>query len=145
MDRKQMAAQMRAALQMFVETLPDEKKTIIGTVFPAFKVGRAYALGEVFRYGTNGVGDPQLYQVLQEHTSMEQWKPDETPSLYKPIGVTAEGYAEWAQPVGAADAYNEGDVVSYEGTLYQSTIDGNVWNPAEYPAGWTVYTPEAEG
>ena len=145
MNRKQMAAQMRAALQMFAATLPDEKKMSIATVFPAFKVGKAYALGDVFTYGTNGVGDPQLYQVLQEHTSMEQWQPDETPSLYKPVGVTAEGYAEWAQPVGASDAYSKGDVVSYDGTLYQSVIDGNVWCPVDYPAGWVEYTPEAEG
>lgn len=142
MNREQMAAQMRAALRMFAATLPDEKKVEIATVFPPFKVGRAYAAGDVFRYGENAVGDPQLYQVLQEHTSMEQWKPDNAASLYKPIGISESGFPEWSQPVGASDAYNTGDVVSYNGTLYQSVIDGNVWNPEAYPAGWVIYTEE---
>ena len=92
----------------------------------------------MFSYGENAVGDAQLYQVLQEHTSTEEWAPDATPSLYKAIGVTESGYPEWVQPIGASDAYNTGDVVSYNGTLYQSTIDGNVWAPDAYPAGWTV-------
>lgn len=143
MNRLQYAEQMRAALQMFANTLPDDKKTVVATVFPAYEVGKAYAAGDVFSYGVNSVGDPQLYQVLQAHTSAAEWKPTEATSLYKAIGITAAGYPEWSQPVGAADAYNTGDIVSYNGTLYQSTIDGNVWAPDVYPAGWTEYEATA--
>ena len=136
MNRVQIAEQMRAALQMWAVTLPDEKKMIVATVFPAYEVGKAYAAGDVFTYGTNSVGDPQLYQVLQDHTSAAQWSPDTAVSLYKPVGVSESGYPEWAQPVGASDAYNTGDVVSYKGKLFESTIDGNVWSPEAYPQGW---------
>ena len=139
MDRARYAAQLRATLRKFAATLPDDQKIEVSCVFPAFKVGKAYAAGDVFRYGENNVGDPQLYQVLQAHTSAEEWLPDVTVSLYKKIGVTADGYAEWAQPVGASDAYSAGDIVSYNGTLYQSVIDGNVWSPVDYPAGWKEY------
>lgn len=142
MNRMQIAEQMRAALQMFAVSLPDEKKMSVACVFPSYEVGKAYAAGDVITYGENSVGDPQLYQVLQDHVSAAEWTPDTAASLYKAIGVTAAGYPEWSQPVGAADAYNKGDVVSYNGTLYQSTIDGNVWSPADYPAGWVVYTEE---
>ena len=45
----------------------------------------------------------------------------------------------WNQPTGAHDAYNTGDIVNYNGTLYKSLIDGNVWAPDAYPAGWEVY------
>ncbi|MBQ9784299.1 MAG: hypothetical protein IJW29_02240 [Clostridia bacterium] len=111
----------------------------VPTMFPAYKVGVAYKVKDVFSYGVNGVGDPQLYQVLQDHTSAAEWTPDTAASLYKAIGVTEDGYAEWVQPLGASDAYNTGDVVSYNGTLYVSTIDGNVWAPDAYPQGWEVY------
>ena len=84
------------------------------------------------------MGDPQLYQVLQDHTSAAEWTPDTAASLYKKIGVTEDGYAEWVQPLGASDAYNTGDIVSYNGVLYKSTIDGNVWSPDAYPQGWDV-------
>ena len=100
------------------------------------EIGKKYKAKDVFSYGVNGVEDPQLYQVLQEHTSSETWPPDISPSLYKAIGVTEEGYPEWAQPLGASDAYNTGDIVSYKGTLYKSTVDANVWEPGVY--GWEV-------
>lgn len=143
MDKRQATLEFRKALQLFLATMDVdtdlEKMLEVPTAFPSYKVGKLYKVKEVFSYGTNSVGDPQLYQVLQDHTSAEEWKPDFTPSLYKAIGVTEEGYAEWVQPLGASDAYNTGDIVSYNGVLYQSTVDGNVWSPDAYPAGWTVY------
>lgn len=44
--------------------------------------------------------------------------------------------AAWAQPSGAADAYKTGDQVTFDGEVYQSVVDGNVWDPATYPGGW---------
>lgn len=144
MDMKQAALEMRKALQLFVGTLDVEtqldKMLEIPSVFPVYAVGVAYKTKDVFSWGVNSVGDPQLWQVLQDHTSQEQYLPDTAVSLYKKIGVTEEGYPEWTQPLGATDAYNKGDIVSYKGTLYRSTIDGNVWSPESYPAGWEKYT-----
>ena len=120
----------------FAQTLTDEQAMEISTVYPAYEVGKAYKADEFITYGINDVGDPQLYQVLQDHSSAEQWPPDTATSLYKKIGVTSGGYPEWVQPLGATDAYNKGDIVSYKGKLYRSTIDSNVWAPDAYPAGW---------
>lgn len=143
MNKLQAALELRRALQIFLATLDADSDAAamleVPTMFPAYEVGRAYKVKEVFSYGANSAGDPQLYQVLQEHTSAEEWTPDTAVSLYKAIGVTETGYAEWAQPLGAADAYSAGDIVSYNGTLYRSLIDGNVWSPEAYPAGWEVY------
>lgn len=141
----QLALEMRTALQYFVGTLDAETQLEmmleIPSVYPAYAVGKAYKTKDVFSYGTNAVGDPQLYQVLQDHTSAAEWTSDTAVSLYKAIGVTEDGYPEWVQPLGSTDAYNTGDIVSYNGTLYISTIDANVWSPEAYPAGWEVYTP----
>ena len=143
MNIMQAALEMRIALQMFVGTLDVEtqvdKILKIPSVFPDYKIGKEYKTKDIFSYGTNAVGDPQLYQVLQDHTSAAEWTPDTASSLYKKIGVTDDGYPEWVQPLGATDAYNKGDIVSYNGKLYRSTIDGNVWAPDAYPAGWETY------
>lgn len=143
MDIMQAALEMRKALQMFVGTLDVEtqldKMLEIPSVFPAWEVGKAYKTKDVISYGTNAVGDPQLYQVLQDHTSAAEWTPDTATSLYKSIGITEDGYPTWVQPLGATDAYKKGDIVSYNGKLYRSTIDGNVWAPDAYPAGWETY------
>ena len=141
-NKVQAALELRKALQFFLATLDaetDKEKILeIPSVFPKFVVGKNYAVKEVFSYGENEVGDPQLYQVLQAHTSTGEWTPDTASSLYKKIGVTEEGYAEWVQPLGASDAYNTGDIVSYNGVLYKSVIDNNTWAPDTYPAGWEV-------
>lgn len=140
LNRPQRALEFRKTLQMFLSTLDPEimmtSMLEVPSVFPKYKVGYAYKTKDIFSYGKNSVGDPQLYQVLQDHTSAEEWKPDASPSLYKPCGITADGYPEWVQPLGASDAYNIGDIVDYKGTLYKSIIDANVWAPDVYPAGW---------
>ena len=144
MNMTQTALEMRTALQYFVASLDAETQLDlmleIPSVYPAYAVGKAYKTKDVFSYGINAVGDPQLYQVLQDHTSAAEWTPDTAVSLYKAIGVTETGYPVWVQPLGATDAYNTGDIVSYNGALYISTLDGNVWAPDAYPAGWKEYT-----
>ena len=139
MNRLQMAEQFRKALQMFAASLDDEKAMEVATVFDPWVSGKAYAVGDFLTYGANSVGDPQLYKVVQAHTSQADWLPDATPALYVAIGLDEEGFPVWAAPTGAHDAYNTGDVVNYNGTLYRSLIDGNVYSPEAYPAGWEVY------
>lgn len=142
MNYKQQALEIRKALQMFLSTLDVETQSSdmleVASVFPKYQVGKNYKVKDVFSYGENSVGDPQLYQVLQDHTSTEEWAPDISVSLYKKIGVTEEGYPEWVQPIGDTDAYNTGDIVSFNGVLYKSLIDSNVWSPEAYPAGWEI-------
>ena len=137
-NMKQASEQIRKALQMFAQTLTEEEAMEIATVYPSYEVGKAYKADEFITYGVNEVGDPQLYRVVQAHTSQSDWTPDATPALYTPIGLSEEGYPKWSRPTGAHDAYNTGDIVDYNGTLYKSLIDGNVWSPEEYPAGWEV-------
>lgn len=136
MDKLQIAEQFRKALQMFAATLNDEQAMAVATVYDPWRVGVSYAVNDLITYGTNGVGDPQLYRVVQAHTSQADWTPNTVPSLYVAIGLDDSGYAVWSQPTGAHDAYNKGDIVNYDGTLYRSLIDGNVYSPTAYPAGW---------
>ena len=48
----------------------------------------------------------------------------------------SQAHAEFVQPTGAHDAYNLGDRVRYNGKVYESVINGNVWSPDVYPDGW---------
>lgn len=139
MNKLQAAEHFRKALQLFAQTLTSEQAMEVATIFDEYKVGKSYSVGEYLIYGVNNVGDPQLYKVVQAHTSQEDWSPDATPSLYEPIGLNDSGYPIWSQPSGAHDAYNIGDIVDYNGTLYKSLIDGNVYSPDVYPSGWEVY------
>lgn len=135
-----LAKQFRRALEIFAETVTDESTMMeIADIYPPYKVGYEYKTGNVFGWGVNADNETQLYQVLQDHVSQADWKPDEAVSLYKKIGITPSGYPIWTQPYGATDAYQTGDIVQHKDSLWISTCDNNVWEPGVY--GWNVYTP----
>lgn len=47
-------------------------------------------------------------------------------------------WPEFVQPTGAHDAYKVGDKITYNGQHYICKMDGCVWTPDAYPAGWEV-------
>ena len=140
-------AELRRALQLFAATLYDKEETAveIASLYPVWAADKQYKANDIVQYGTNSVGDPQLYLVLQAHKSQSDWLPDATASLYKKMGISESGYPIWTQPLCAVDAYNLGDIVSYNGKLYKSIINANVWSPDAYPSGWEEYTESTGG
>ena len=79
----------------------------------------------------NNVHSPSAYpQGWQDVATEEGVIPEpEQPSEQPP---------EWKQPTGGHDAYKIGDRVTYNGKVYESVIDANVWAPDAYPQGWKV-------
>ena len=132
------AQAIREAMDVAGANLSEELALECVRLYRPWEVGRVVNVGEYLTYGFNSVGDPQLYKVIIEHTAQADWTPDTSPSLFSAIGLDDEGYPVWSQPTGSHDAYNEGDVVNYNGTLYRSLIDGNTYSPDAYPAGWEV-------
>ena len=121
-----------------VQTLSDEMALEVPSVFPVWQAGVEYEVG--FKLRHNDI----LYKVLQAHTSQDDWSPDVAVSLFAKVIVgevdpeTGEiDIPEWVQP-DSTNAYMTGDKVMYEGAAYESTIDNNVWSPADYPAGWQI-------
>ena len=142
MNKLQMAEQFRKALQMFAAGLTDEQAMEVATVFDPWELNKAYSVGDFLTYGVNTVGDPQLYKVVQYHVSQADWTPDKTPAMYVAIGLDADGYPVWSQPTGAHDAYNEGDIVDYDGVMYISQINGNTFVPGTDDRWWKIYEEE---
>ena len=122
-------AQVKSALQMVIGDLPEEEQLNYPAIYPAYRVGKAYEAGEKFQHSG------QLYKVIQSHTSQLDWLPGEVPALYLKIAPPGT-IPDWVQPTGAHDAYAKGAKVRFEGSIYESVIDANVWSPAAYPAGW---------
>ena len=75
--------------------------------------------------------------MLQAHTVQANWTPDAAPSLFAEVltDPTGQTILEWKQP-DSTNPYMTGDKVKYEGVIYESLIDNNVWSPVAYPAGW---------
>ena len=132
MTRKE-AESYRAKIEMAAALMSDEAALDSIELIAPWRIKEYVNAGERRRF------DGVLYKCVQAHTTQADWTPDITPALW--VAVSIEEYPEWVQPTGAHDAYNIGDIVSYNGTLYISLIDANVWSPEGYPAGWEVYTP----
>ena len=92
--------------------------------FPAYKKDAAYKAGDRFKYGG------ELFKVLQDHTSQEDWKPENAPSLYSKIlpGQSGTQIGEWVQP-DSTNPYMKGDKVTHGGKVWVSSVDNNVWEP----------------
>ena len=101
--------------------------------YDIWEVGVTYEVGRYLQY--KGV----LYKVLQPHTSQETWTPDVAPSVYAKVLIDPSGETipDWEQP-DSTNAYMTGDKVRFEGVVYESTIDNNIWSPTAYPAAWKV-------
>ena len=79
--------------------------------------------------------------MLQAHTSQTDWAPDTAVSLFAEVLIpNPEIIPDWVQP-DSTNAYMTGDRVIFEGLVYESLIDNNVWSPAVYPAGWQEVVP----
>lgn len=129
------ARQLRAVIERAVAALELDNADALNCaeLFPQWAAGTAYVIGQRVQYGGT------LYSCTIAHTSQADWTPPAAVSLWSPVTVDSDtGYDEWKQPTGAQDAYNKGDRVVYNGSIYESLIDGNTWSPEVYPAGWTL-------
>ena len=130
--QNRIAAQTQIAMQLCVlqANLPDEQALQVEALYPEWIVGGKYAEDDIRRYK----GD--LYRSLQASTGAAEHTPDIATSLWKKILPPDEpgGYLPWVQPLGATDAYNEGDRVTHKDKNWESTCDNNIWEPGVY--GW---------
>ena len=129
---EQLENQKNLALTFFAETLSDAQALQVPMLFDEFDGnGVAYEVGKRIMF--EGV----LYKVIQAHTSQAEWTPVAAPSLFaKVINETIDGsIPEFEQP-DSTNPYMKGDKVIFNGKVYESLIDNNVWSPTAYPSGW---------
>ena len=135
---EQLENQRNLALTFFAETLSDAQALQVPMLFDEFNGnGVAYEVGKRIMF--EGV----LYKVIQAHTSQAEWTPTAAPSLFaKVINETVDGsIPEFEQP-DSTNPYMKGDRVLFNGKVYESLIDNNVYSPEAYPAGWKEITSD---
>lgn len=126
------------------QSLPDDAALLVPALFDEWMAGASYEEGQ--RVRCTG----QLYKVLQSHVSQADWTPEAAPSLFAKVlpgqagNEPEEGYAEWAQP-DSTNGYAKGDKVIWEGRIWESAQDANVWEPGATGAPWTDLGPYAGG
>ena len=109
--------------RLYIEgTLTESQYTELRTILAEQNPVKTYDVeGELDRVWV------ELRRIASIVDSMPEPSPEPEPS---------EDVPDWVQPTGAHDAYQKGDKVRYNGNVYESLVDGNVWSPDAYPAGW---------
>lgn len=101
----------------------DEMSLQVPNIYPAWRAEANYSVGDRVLY--NDV----LYKVITAHTSQETWTPTDAPSLFAKVLIPDDNIIpEWEQP-DSTNPYMTGDKVMYNGKIYVSTVDNNVWSP----------------
>ena len=129
----ELAHKLRPIIEKAMESVDDSTAIEATTLFPKWEIGKDYSVGIRLNY------DNVLYKVLQAHTSQTGWEPNVATSLFAKVLIPDPNIIpEWVQP-DSTNAYSIGDKVTYNGVVYESLIDNNVWSPDAYPAGWNKY------
>ena len=86
----------------------------------------------------------KIYKSLNDNNV---WAPSAQPTYWQEVDIDgneikveeetpSEIIVDFVQPTGAHDAYAKGAKVKYNGKVYESLMDGNVYSPDAYPNGW---------
>lgn len=128
------AYQLRNAIEIAAELFEDDVAVKYPELIPTWNTDVDYITNQRVNY------DGIVYKCLQEHTSQSNWTPTVSPSLWTKVLVPdSDIIPDWEQP-DSTNGYSTGDKVKYNGAVYVSLIDNNVWSPDAYPAGWEVVT-----
>lgn len=79
------------------------------------------------------------YADAQGLTVLQAWRalaPEGVDIPDDPEPEPAPVAPEFVQPTGAHNAYQAGDLVTFQGRIYRSRIDNNAYSPLAYPQGW---------
>lgn len=117
------ARQLRKLLEAQTDSMSDEKILEYPAFVEKWKIDTAYTTGKRLEY--NGT----IYKVLQDHTSQGEWTPDAAPSLFAKVLIPdPDVIPEWEQP-DSTNGYSTGDKVTHNGTIWESLVNNNVWEP----------------
>ena len=123
MTLTELARKLRPYIEKAAQNLLDEDALEAVQLFPLWKADVEYTVGERVRH------NEVLYSVLTAHTSQADWTPEVAPSLFAKVLIPDENVIpEWEQP-DSTNPYKKGDKVSHNGKIWESQIDGNVWEP----------------
>lgn len=130
MTPQEKARAIRPLIEKAASSLDDADALNGVELFPAWSGSARYNVDDRVRY--NGT----LYRCLQAHDAQVGWNPADAVSLWAKVLIPdPDVIPEWEQP-DSTNPYMKGDKVRYNGKVYESLIDNNIWSPEAYPAGW---------
>ena len=124
------ARKLRNIMEQAAATLDDATASQAAMLFPRLKgSGDLIPAGTRINYG--GV----IKRAAVDLWDREENNPDNAPSLWEDLAYI-DGIRIIPDVITAGTAFSKGEQGWWNGALYESQADNNVWTPDAYPAYW---------
>lgn len=124
------AIKLRAMIELAVTSLDDAQASQAAPLFPGLKGD-----GSLVKAGTRINWHGTVKRAASDLWDTENNNPDNAPTLWEDLGYM-DGIRVIPETITAGLAFSKGEQGWWDGMLYTSLMDGNVYTPAAYPAGW---------
>lgn len=127
---KQEAQTIRGFIETAAEGLDDATASQMALLFPGLK-GDGSLVKSGTRINWNGVVKRSAVDLWDTETN----NPDNAPSLWEDLAYI-DGIRIIPEVITVGTAFSKGEQGWWNGALYESQADNNVWTPDAYPAYW---------
>lgn len=126
------AIRLRAIVETAVVSLDDQTASEAASLFPRLKGD-----GSLVKAGTRVNHHGTIKRAAVDLWDSEENNPDNAPTLWEDLAYK-QGYRIAPDTFTATNAASKGEKLWFGDVLYESTMDGNVYTPEQYPAGWKI-------
>lgn len=120
------------ALVALRDSATDEQAVDATVLYPTLKYD-----GSLVKNGTRINWNGTLKRAAVDLWDRAENDPDNAPTLWEDINISG-GYREIPETITVGLAFSKDECGWWNGKLYRSKIDSNVWNPDQYPSGWEL-------
>ena len=130
--KRREAIRLRAFVETAVVSLDDRSASEAAALFPRLKGD-----GSLVKAGTRINHRGTIKRAVVDLWDSAENNPDNAPTLWEDIAYR-EGYRIAPDVFTATNAASKGEKLWFGDLLYESLIDGNVYTPEQYAAGWAL-------
>lgn len=126
------AEALRAEALAAPQALTDEVASFVPSMFPVLE-----GKGALVKAGTRINYNGTLYRATVDLWDTETNTPDKATTLWEKV-TYKQGIRDIPQVITVTSAFTKGELGWWNGAIYESLLDNNVWTPAQYAAGWLL-------
>lgn len=126
------AIYLRSIVEKATSSLDDKTASTAATLFPRLK-----ADGSLVTAGTRINWNGTIKKAAVDLWDTAENNPENAPSIWANIEYK-EGYRIIPDTITVTTAFAKDECGWWEGELYRSKYDANVYTPAVYPDGWEI-------
>ena len=124
------AIYLRSIVEQAAASLDDKTASTAATLFPRLKEN-----GELVKAGVRINWNGTVKKAAVDLWDTDENSPDNAPNLWADLDYI-DGYRIIPETITVTTAFAEGECGWWDGVLYRSKVNANVYTPAQYPDNW---------